>query len=70
MNLFTKEQETHRPRKHSYGYQRGKQGRVHQKFEINMYTLLYVKQIANKDLLYSIGNYTEYFVINYKRTEY
>ena len=26
MNLFTKQQETRRPRKHSYGYQRGKWG--------------------------------------------
>ena len=27
------------------------------------YTLLYVKQVTNKDLLYSTGNYTQYFVI-------
>ena len=25
-----------------------------------------MKQITNKDLLYSTGNYTQYFVINYK----
>ena len=33
------------------------------------YTLLYIKQIINKDFLYSTGNYTQYFVITYKRKE-
>ena len=32
-------------------------------FEINMYTLLYLKWITNKDLLYSTGNSAQYFVI-------
>ena len=32
-----------------------------------MYTLLYIKQINNEDLLYSIGNYTQFFVMTYKR---
>ena len=36
---------------------------------INIYTLLYLKQIINKDLLYSAGNYTQYFVITYKEKE-
>ena len=26
-------------------------------------------QITNRDLLYSAGNYTQYFVITYKETE-
>ena len=30
---------------------------------MNYYTLLYVKQINNKDLLYSTGNYIPYFII-------
>ena len=30
------------------------------------YTLLYIKQIINKDLLYSTENYTQYFIIIYK----
>ena len=38
---------------------------INLKFGINMYTLLYVKQINNKDLLYSTGNYIQYLVINY-----
>ena len=32
---------------------------------INIYTLLYIKQITNKDLLYSIGNSTQYSAITY-----
>ena len=36
---------------------------------IDIYTLLYIKQITNKDLLYSTGNCTQYFVITYKGNE-
>ena len=32
---------------------------------IDIYTLLYVKQITNKDLLYSTGNSTRYSVMAY-----
>ena len=38
-------------------------------YGINIYTLLYIKQIDNKDLLYSIGNYTQYLVITYNGKE-
>ena len=31
-------------------------------FEIYMYTLLYLKWIISKDLLYSIGNFTQYYL--------
>ena len=31
-------------------------GRIVREFEIDMYTLLYLKWIANKNLLYSTGN--------------
>ena len=34
----------------------------------NIYTLLYIKYITNKDLLYT-ENYTQYFVITYKGKE-
>ena len=36
---------------------------------MNRYTLLYIKQISQKDLLYSTGNYTQYHVIIYIRKE-
>ena len=42
--------------KQTYGYQRGKvEGRINEEFWINIYTVLYVKQVINKDLLYSTG---------------
>ena len=44
-------------------------GEINQEFGINRYTLLYIKQINNKDLLYSTGNYTQCFVISYKGKE-
>ena len=44
-------------------------GGINQEFGVNVYTLLYIKQITNKDLLYSTGNYTQYFVITYKGKE-
>ena len=70
MNLFTKQKQTHRHRKQTYGYKRGKgQGGINQEIGSNIYMVLYIKQIANKDLLYSTGNYTQYFVITYKRKE-
>ena len=36
---------------------------------INIYTLPYIKQIINKDLLYSIRNSTQYSVITYMGKE-
>ena len=36
---------------------------------MNTHTLLYVRQIKNKDLLYSTGNSTQYSVITYMRKE-
>ena len=82
MNLYAKQKQTHRHRKQSYStkgartqktklqYQGGKGGEgINQELKINMYTLLYIKQITNEDLLYSTGNYTQYFVITYKGKE-
>ena len=36
------------------------------KLGINGYTLLYIKWITNKDLLYSTGDYIRYLVITHK----
>ena len=38
-------------------------------FEIKIYTLLYVKQINNKGLLYSTGDYTQYLTLAYNKKE-
>ena len=44
MNLFTKQKQTHRLRKQTYGYQRGKPGGgINWEFGIDIYTLLYTK---------------------------
>ena len=70
MNLFIKQKQTHRYRKQAYGYQRGMGvGGINQEFGSNLYMLLYIKQVNNKDLLYSTGNYTQYFVITYMEKE-
>ena len=55
-------------RKQTYGYQKGKQGGKIKEFEISKYKLLYIKQINNKDLLYSTGNYIQYLKYNEKES--
>ena len=70
MNLFTRQKQTHRHRKQTYNYQRGKEwGKINQEFGINRYTLLYIKKINNKDLLYNTGNSIQYLVITYNGKE-
>ena len=44
-------------------------GGINQKTGIDMYTLLYIKQITNKNLLYSTKNFTQYSVIIYMGKE-
>ena len=57
INLFTKQKHTHRLREQTYGYQGEGWGEgIVRQFGIDMYTLLYLKWITNKDLLYSTGN--------------
>ena len=49
---------------------RGERGRgINWEIGIDIYTLLYTKQITNKDLLYSIGNSTQYPVMTYMGKE-
>ena len=69
MNLFAKQKQTGRHRKQTYGYQREKRGGINWKLGINRYTLLYIKQINNKNLLYSTGNYIQYLIITYNGKE-
>ena len=40
-------------------------GAINWEIGTDIYTLLYIKQITNKDLLYSTGNYTQDFVMAY-----
>ena len=64
MNLFTKQEQTHRLREGTYGYWVGEGwgGGIVTEFGIDIYTLLYLKWITNKDLLYNTGNSAQYYV--------
>ena len=70
MNLYTKQ--TYRYGKQT-GYQRGKfvgtHGEINEESGMNRYKLLYIKQVNNKGLLYSTGNYIQYLVTNYNGKE-
>ena len=44
-------------------------GRMDWDFGISMYTLLYMKSIGNRDLLYSSGKYIQYSVMTYMGKE-
>ena len=54
MNLVTKQKQSSRCRNPPYGFQG--EGRDELETGIDIYTLLYIKQITNKDLLHSTGN--------------
>ena len=51
--------------KKNWGWRR----EINQESEINIYILLYIKQINNKDLLYSTGNYIQCLTITYNGEE-
>ena len=50
MNLFTKQVQTHIHREQTTATKVERGGGINQEFGINIYTLLYIKQINNKDL--------------------
>ena len=65
MSLLTKQKQTHRLQK-----KRGKErGAINKESGINIYTLPYIRQIINKDLLYSTENSIQYSVITYMGKE-
>ena len=43
---------------------------INEEFGINVYTLLYMKQVNSNFLLYSTGNYIQYLVISFSGKEY
>ena len=68
MNLFTKQKQTHRHRKETYGYQSGKVGGDKLGvWDQHIYTNIY--KITNKGLLYNTRNYTQYLAITYNGKE-
>ena len=63
MNLSAKKKQTHRLKKQTYDYQRRRvKSREDSEFGIDMYTLLYLKQITSKDQLHSTGKSAQYFL--------
>ena len=45
-----------------WGWERWGEGIVREQHGIDMYTELSLKRITNKDLLYSTGNFAQYYV--------
>ena len=71
MNLFTKQEQTHRHGKLTVVTKGERVGRgINWEFGINRCTLPYIKWINNRDLLYREGNHIQYLVINYNRNEF
>ena len=68
IDLFTKQKQTYRLREKVHGYQMIKMERgIDWEFGIDLCTLLYLKYINKKDLLYSTGNSIFYNNLNEKR---
>ena len=68
-NLKTCLQNRDRCIKQIYGDRRGKGGGINQEYGIKIHTLLYIKKMTNKDLLYSTGNSTQYLIRAYNGKE-
>ena len=67
MNLLMKEKETHRLREQTYGCLAGEEGKtsgggIDREFGMDMYILLSLKCITNKDLLHNIWNSAQCYV--------
>ena len=70
-NELTYKTERDRLRPWTYDCQGGKWGEgIVREFGIDMYTLLHLKWIANKDLLYGIGNAVQCYVAAWMRGEF
>ena len=70
MNSFTKQKQTYRYQ-NKLTVTKGETwgGGINQELGMNTHTLLCIRQITNKDLLYSTGNSIQYSVITYMRKE-
>ena len=71
MDLFTKQNRL-TGIKNKLWLPKGKCGgeEINQELEINILTVLYIREITNKGLLYGTGNSTQYSVITHMRKEY
>ena len=69
MNLQNKKRLTENELMVAGGWE-GKDGEIVREFGMDMYTLLYVKQIAKKDLLYSTGDSAQCYVVAWRGGEF
>ena len=66
MNVYAKQKQSQRYGKQTCSYQgREGRGKTNQGYGINRHKILYIKQISNKDILHSTGNYIPYLKITY-----
>ena len=63
-NKLTEQKETHRLGEQTYGWEERGEGTV-KEFGMDMYTLLYLKWITNKDVLYGTWNSAQCYVVAY-----
>ena len=72
MSLSTKQQQTHREQTCGCQGEAGEGPPLGMKWEfgVSRCNVLYIEWINNKVILYSIGNYIQYSVINHNRKEY
>ena len=68
MNLFTRQKQSYRCRKQAW-LPGEVDGEINWEIGIDIYTLLYIKQITNKNPLYSTGNSVQYSVMAYMGKE-
>ena len=69
MNLFSKQKQTHSPRKWTYGCRQVVGEGIVREFGMDMYKLLYWKWITNKDLLYSTWRRRQWQLTQYSCLE-
>ena len=69
MHVFTKQKQIHKHRKYLITKGDSGRGEINQKIGVDIYTLLYVKQVNSKDLLYGTGNGIQNLVITYNGKE-
>ena len=71
MNLIAEQKQTHRLLKQTYGHQRGQMRwwGMEGYFGIGICTLRYMEWLANRDLLYSKRNSTQYLLMVYMGKE-
>ena len=69
MSLFPKQKQSHRYRKQTCASQGDTGEEINWEIEIDKYTLLSIKQMTYKDLLYNTRNSTKWSIITFMEKE-